>query len=140
MAGVMERLLAAMNAHDLDAMVHLFAEDYASEQPAHPARSFVGREQVRANWAAMLTGIPDFAAQLTRWTADGDTEWGEWRWVGTRADGQPFEARGVTLFTIRDDQIAAARLYMEQVEQGGADVAETVGRLSGRAPDRTPRA
>ena len=36
MAQIMDRLLAAMNAHDLDAFVACFAPDYASQQPAHP--------------------------------------------------------------------------------------------------------
>ena len=44
---VAERLDAAMNAHDVDAFVALFADDYDSVQPAHPDRAFRGREQVR---------------------------------------------------------------------------------------------
>ena len=31
--------------------------------------------------------------------------WTEWRWSGTRSDGQSFEMRGVTLFEITDDRI-----------------------------------
>ena len=47
---VIDRLLAAMNAHDLEAAVALFHENYRSEQPAHPGRAFVGRAQMHANW------------------------------------------------------------------------------------------
>jgi hypothetical protein len=46
---ISERLAAAMNAHDLDAFVALFAPDYDSAQPAHPDRAFTGSEQVRVN-------------------------------------------------------------------------------------------
>ena len=46
---VSERLVQAMNAHDLEAHVACFRDDYRSEQPAHPARTFTGREQVRQN-------------------------------------------------------------------------------------------
>src|SRR5215218_10143507 len=39
-AAVVERLLEAVNAHDLEAMVALFADDYQNETPAHPQRGF----------------------------------------------------------------------------------------------------
>jgi ketosteroid isomerase-like protein len=57
MSEIIDRLLAAMNAHDLEAAAALFHEDYHSEQPAHPGRAFVGREQMRANWAAMTSTL-----------------------------------------------------------------------------------
>jgi hypothetical protein len=34
---IIERLLEAVNAHDLEGQLALFNEDYRSEQPAHPA-------------------------------------------------------------------------------------------------------
>jgi len=46
---ILQRLLAAMNAHDLDAMVSCFADDYVNETPIHPLRGFRGNEQVRKN-------------------------------------------------------------------------------------------
>ena len=88
-----------MNAHHLDAVTALIHENYRSVQPAHPGRAFVGRDQMRANWEAMFTGIPDFHAAVTRSVQDGDTTWIEWHWSGTRSDGQPFEVRGVTLLS-----------------------------------------
>ena len=134
MTHVVERLAAALNAHDLESAVALIHPDYDSRQPAHPARDFVGRGQMRANWQAMLAGIPDFHADLVRSVVDGDVIWSEWHWTGSRVDGEPFEVRGVTLFTVRDDLVVAGRLYMEDVERTGADIDETVRRLSGRAP------
>jgi hypothetical protein len=56
-AEIMNRLLSAMNAHDLDAFVACFASDYDSQQPAHPARSFRGSDQVRKNWAGVFAGF-----------------------------------------------------------------------------------
>ena len=55
---MIERLVVAMNAHELDAAAGLIHEDYRSEQPAHPSRAFVGRAQMRANWEAMSEGSP----------------------------------------------------------------------------------
>lgn len=134
MSEVIERLVAAMNAHDLDAAAGFFHEAYRSEQPTHPGRVFVGRAQMRANWEAMFAGVPDFRAEICRSVQDGDTTWTEWRWSGTRGDGQAFEMRGVTLFEITGDQIAAGRLYMEETERKAAGIEQAVEALSGRRP------
>src|SRR5690348_6243436 len=107
MTDVVDRLAAAMNAHDLDAVAGLIHPDYRSEQPAHPGRAFTGRAQMLANWEAMLSGIPDFRAEICRSVHDGDTTWTEWRWSGTRSDGQAFEMRGVTLFEVAGGQVVA---------------------------------
>ena len=40
---VLQRLLVALNAHDLDALVACFADDYVNETPAHPRRGFRGQ-------------------------------------------------------------------------------------------------
>lgn len=131
---IIGRLVAAMNDHDLDGMVALFHPDYDSRQPAHPGRAFVGRDRVRANWGAMFTGIPDFRAELVRTAQDDEMNWCEWVWSGTRADGQPFEARGITLFRIRDDLIVAGTLYVEDLEQEAVGVEEAVEGMSGVRP------
>ena len=127
MTEIMGRLLTAMNAHELDAFVACFAEDYESEQPAHPSRAFRGSDQVRKNWEGVFAGVPDFTAELvlSRVTDEG-VEVGEWRWRGTHTDGAPFAMQGVIIAGIRDYQIAWARLYMETVEQGGVDIDEMV--------------
>ena len=138
MTEVIDRLAAAMNAHDLDAAAGFFHEDYGSEQPAHPGRAFTGRAQMRANWEAMFAGIPDFRAEIRRSVQDGDTTWTEWRWSGTRSDGQAFAMRGVTLFEITDGQIVAGRLYMEDVERDVTGIEQAVEDLSGRRPRPAP--
>jgi len=134
MTDVINRLAVAMNAHDLDVVAGLIDEDYRSEQPAHPARAFTGRAQMLANWEAMLAGIPDFHAEICRSVQDGEKAWTEWRWSGTRSDGQSFEMRGVTLFEIADDQIVAGRLYMEDVERDVTGIEQVVEALSGHRP------
>src|SRR6266699_4941259 len=84
-AVVVERLLAAINAHDLEAMVACFAEDFVNEWPAHPQRGFRGSQQVRRNWSQIFAGVPDLRARLPRIAVDGDTVWTEWDMVGTTA-------------------------------------------------------
>jgi ketosteroid isomerase-like protein len=119
---VMERLQAAQNQHDLEAFLDCIDPDYQSEQPVHPGSAFRGREQVRKNWSAMFSGVPDFRAELLRSTTEGDTAWSEWHWSGTHADGTRLEMRGVTIFGVRDNRIAWGRLYMEPVDQAGAGI------------------
>ena len=115
-----------MNAHDIDAFVDCFAEDYDSEQPAHPDRAFSGRDQVRRNWSAMFDGVPDFTAELVRVDTSGDVEWSEWRWRGTGLD-----MAGVIVAGIRDGRLRWARLYVEPVEQAGAGIDVAVRRIAG---------
>ncbi|MET0614346.1 MAG: nuclear transport factor 2 family protein [Thermoleophilaceae bacterium] len=125
------RLQAAMNARDIDAFVACFAEDYDSEQPAHPDRAFVGSDQVRENWSAIFSGVPDFSAELLSAAADGGTEWSEWRWRGTHADGTKLDMAGVVVAGVRDGLLQWARLYVEPVEQEGAGIEAAVRDMSG---------
>jgi ketosteroid isomerase-like protein len=127
MAEIMNRLLSAINAHDLDALVACFATDYDSEQPAHPSRAFRGRDQVRKNWEGVFAGVPDFAAELVlAVVTDDGVEVGEWRWHGTHTDGSQFGMQGVIVTGVRHNQIAWGRLYMEPIEQGGGNIDEMV--------------
>jgi ketosteroid isomerase-like protein len=129
MSSLVERLRDAANSHDAAAMAALFAEDYRSDQPLHPGRTFAGRAQVLANWTSVFEGVPEFVAELVAATVDGDTEWGEWSWRGRHPDGTSFAMRGVTVMRIRDGLIAEARLYMEPVESGGGDIDAAVREL-----------
>ena len=128
---MVENLREAINKHDLDAFVACFDAAYRSEQPAHPARAFHGRDQVRRNWSTFFTEVPDLRAELLASSIANDTEWGEWYWQGTRRTGGPFAMRGVTLMGIRDDHIVWGRLYMEEVEGAGEEIDQTVRRLAG---------
>jgi ketosteroid isomerase-like protein len=131
-AAVIAALAEATNAHDIDAFVALFAEDYESQQPAHPDRAFRGRDQVRANWSAVFTGVPDFRADLAATAVEGDCVWSEWRWRGRHTDGSRLDMAGVILFGVRAERIAWARLYVEPVEQEGQGIEAAVRDMSGR--------
>src|SRR6478609_9756787 len=99
---VVTRLTERTNAHDLEGMVALIHPDYRSEQPLHPARNFVGRAQMKANWAALLGAVADMRAELVGAAEQGDTVWGEWHWWGSLENGDLFDLRGVALFTVHD--------------------------------------
>src|SRR3954468_12038827 len=103
---VAERLDAALNAHDIDAFVACFVEEYESQQPAHPDRAFRGRDQVRENWSSIFASVPDFSADLLDVASAGDTLWTEWRWRGTHADNSRLEMAGVIVMGVRDGSIS----------------------------------
>jgi ketosteroid isomerase-like protein len=126
---VAARLQQAINAHDLEAVVALFAEDYRNETPAHPARGFSGAEQVRRNWTRILGSAPDLRADLVRSTTDGDVEWSEWSWAGTGLDGRPLQMAGVVVLGIVRGRAQWARFYLEPVDRGSDGVGAAVGRF-----------
>jgi ketosteroid isomerase-like protein len=128
---VVERIDAAMNAHDVDAFAACLAEDYESEQPAHPDRAFRGREQARRNWASIFASVPDFRSELVGAALVAGTEWSEWRWHGTHADGTRLEMAGVIIGGVRDGRLAWARLYVEDVERAGAGIEAAVRGMTG---------
>src|SRR3954454_19961201 len=127
---LMDRLTAAQNAHDLEAMLACIHEDYRSEQPLFPSRAFDGIDQVRANWSALLDAIPDFRSEVLRSAVDGDTVFAEVHWTGTKADGPTLDERGVTVMGLRGDRTAWGRLYVDQVARDDPGIDAVVRRMA----------
>jgi ketosteroid isomerase-like protein len=127
-ASVVARLERATNAHDLNALVACFAADYRNETPAHPARGFTGREQVRRNWEQIFAAIPDLTAKVLRQAVSGDEAWTEWEHRGTRRDGSMHMMRGVVIFGVSNGLLAWARFYLEPVQEGSENVDAAVRR------------
>jgi ketosteroid isomerase-like protein len=128
---VVERVNAALNAHDIEAFVACFDDDYQSDQPTHPDRAFRGRDQVRTNWSAIFQSVADFESELLRAVASDDTEWSEWRWHGTQRDGTPLDMAGVIVCGVRAGRLRWARLYIEPVDQRGAGIDAAVRHMAG---------
>jgi ketosteroid isomerase-like protein len=129
--GTAARMEAAINGHNLEALVSCFAPDVHSEQPAHPSRSFEGSDKVRANWTMIFSMVPDLKAALVRSTIGEGIEWAEWSWNGSRADGETFALRGVTIHGLEDDQVQWLHFYMEPLEQAGEGVETAVKKTVG---------
>jgi len=128
-AGVLARLERATNAHDVNALVACFAPDYRNDTPAHPERSFTGRDQVRRNWEQIFAFIPDLTANVLRSAVHGDEAWSEWEHRGTRRDGSVHMMRGVVIFGVANGLLTWARFYLEPVQQGGENIDAAVRRL-----------
>jgi ketosteroid isomerase-like protein len=128
-AGVIDRIVAATNAHDLDRLVDCFAPDYRNETPVHPSRGFVGRDQVHRNWAQLFDAISDLHCEVTAMAVNGDQVWSEWEMRGTRPDGSPHLMRGINLFRVSDGLVQAVRFYLEPVDTGVSTVDDAVADL-----------
>jgi hypothetical protein len=125
-ASLLLKLNEALNNHDIDAFVSLFDENYDSQQPVHPDRTFQGKELVRKNWSSNFEEMPDFSAHLVRQAINNDTIWSEWDWQGTRKDKTKLSMRGVMIMGVAGGKISWARLYVEPVEERGKGIEAAV--------------
>jgi hypothetical protein len=131
----LDRLVHAVNTHDLQALVGCFAEDYRNRTPAHPERGFTGRDQVRRNWAHIFAAVPDVRADILRFTTDGRFVWTEWELHGFRADASQFLMAGVVIFQVpANATITAATFYLEPVEHLSGSADQAVRQVAGEPP------
>jgi SnoaL-like domain len=138
MTTVLDRLLHATNAHDVDGIVGCFASGYRNETPVHPARSFTGRDQVRRNWEQILGFVSDIRATVLRASVQDGVIWSEWEHRGTRRDGTPHAMRGVIIFGVEDEVISWARFYLEPVQEADGDINYAVRAQVARPGAPTP--
>jgi ketosteroid isomerase-like protein len=111
------RLEVAINERDLEGLVQLFSADVLVEYPAHPSRTFRGRDQIWRNWAPIMAKLDDFRATVVRSAVNENSAWVEWLWQGTQADGSPGDMAGVVIHELDGDQIARVRFYLEPVDK-----------------------
>ncbi|MFI6402550.1 nuclear transport factor 2 family protein [Streptomyces sp. NPDC050548] len=122
MSTFLDDLQKAISARDLEALVSCFTEDYRCDMPTHPARSFVGQETVRGNWAGLFARVPDIEARVLRAVENGDVIWSEWEMSGTAVDGTPQLMRGVVIVRTEGDRASQANFYLDPVDQRLGDV------------------
>jgi ketosteroid isomerase-like protein len=127
MIELLERMRAALDAHDLDTFVGFFREDYIGERPRHPGAKISSRDDVYTNWLEVIADVPDLRIEVPAAVQDGDRIWSEWRAYGTSRNGSALELRGVIIFGVQDGQVAWSRMYMEPVEQEGLTLSELMG-------------
>ena len=115
---VLERMTAAFNRHDLDAIMALFTDECVFESPrgAEPwGTRFVGRAQVREGLAARFRGIPDVHYGDDSHFVGGERGASEWTLTGTTTDGERLEVRGCDLWTFEGGRIARKDSYWKIV-------------------------
>ena len=111
---VMDRFSAAWNAHDLDAIMDMTAEDcafHASAGPDAEGGRYRGREAVRAAYASIFATFPDGRWTNGRAMISGDMGLTWWRFVGTTAEGKKVEVDGCDILRFSGDKIALKDSY-----------------------------
>src|SRR5687767_8985994 len=99
--GTLRAVLDAFNRHDADALMEFFTDDAVFDSPrgSDPwGQRHVGREQVRAGFAARFAGIPDVRYGEDRHFVAGDRGVSEWRLTGTTTAGDRIDVRGCDLW------------------------------------------
>lgn len=116
---LLEELVAAFNAKDLDAIVGHFAEDgefLLAAGPAPHGVRFTGRAAIRAALAERFAAVPDIRWSDGRHWIFGTKALSEWRVRGTLPDGRRLDCLGCDLWEFRPDgKVAKKDTYYKQV-------------------------
>jgi beta-alanine degradation protein BauB len=106
---VLDRFMAAWNAHDVEALMTCMAEDCAfhgSSGPEVQGKRHVGRDAVRAAFAAIFETFPDAQWQGGTHTVSGDQGVSSWRFVAHDREGRKVEVDGCDLFAFDGELIS----------------------------------
>jgi quercetin dioxygenase-like cupin family protein len=117
----LERFADAWNAHDVDALMACMAEDCEFRAFAGSdadGRAHVGREAVRAAYAAVFETFPDAAWTDPRHVVAGDRGFSEWRFIGVDRQGDRSEVDGCDLFVFEGELIRLKNSYRKQRRPG----------------------
>ncbi len=118
---ILEQVLDAFNAHDLDRIMSFFADDCVLEMPrgSEPWGSrHQGKDAVRKALAGRFEGLPDVHYGNAQQFVDDKASTGmsKWTLTGTRRDGQRIEVWGCDFYTFRDGKITRKDSYWKIVE------------------------
>jgi len=116
----LKAFLAAFNAHDLDAIMGVFAEDCEFYMPRGTeawGTRYVGKSAVREGLATRVAGIPDVHyGDDNHWVA-GNLGISTWLLTGTTKTGEQIRVRGVDLLEFRDGKIVKKDSYWKIVQK-----------------------
>ena len=110
----------AFNRHDADALMDFMTDDCvfdaAGGNDVHGTR-YVGKDAVRAAFAAVFKTFPDAQWGHGSHFVAGNRGVSEWVFSGTHTQGFRIEAEGCDLFEFRDGLIAVKRAFRKDRPQ-----------------------
>jgi ketosteroid isomerase-like protein len=117
---LLREILAAFNAHDLDAIMACFADDCSFDMPRGPepwGARYEGKPAVREALASRFRGLPDVSYTDDRHWVRGDLGVSEWLLTGTTAEGRRVKVRGCDHWEFRDGKVVRKDSYWKLVER-----------------------
>ena len=102
----LEQLVAAFNAHDLDAIMRFFTDDCVLEMPRGKdpwGTRAEGSAAVRETLATRFQGLPDVHYGEDEHWVCGEHAVSKWLLTGTTRDGVQVRVRGCDLFDVAPD-------------------------------------
>ncbi|MDF3074760.1 MAG: ketosteroid isomerase [Alphaproteobacteria bacterium] len=117
----LKELCAAFNAHDLDRIMALFADDCVLQMPRgnRPWGSrFEGKADVRAALATRFEGLPDVHYGDEEHFVDeaAGTGMSKWLLTGTTREGESKKVRGCDFYKFRNGRVISKDSYWKIVE------------------------
>ncbi len=112
---VIERFNAALNRHDVDAVMALMTADCIFENtfPAPDGERYEGQPAVRRFWERLLAESPGANFTTEEIFTAGDRGVVRWRYAWGNHAGPSGHVRGVDLFRVRDGQVAEKLSYVK---------------------------
>jgi len=111
---VIERFNEAFNRHNAEALALLLTDDTVFEDtsPAPDGRRIEGKAAVVEFWREWFTRNTDSVFEAEDVIVTGDRAVVRWIYRKSR-NGQPWHLRGVDVFTVRGDKVAAKLAYVK---------------------------
>lgn len=116
----LEQILAAFNAHDLDAIMKFFADDCELNMPRGKepwGTRHIGKAAVREALATRFAGLPDVHYGEARHWVTGNLGVSTWLLTGTTKSDDRIRVRGVDLLEFQAGRIIKKDSYWKIVEK-----------------------
>jgi ketosteroid isomerase-like protein len=109
-----DRFNDAFNRHDADALADVLTDDTVFEDTSPPpdGRRIEGKAAVVEFWRGWFTRNSDAVFEAEDVIVSGDRAVVRWIYRKPR-NGQPWHLRGVDVFTVRDEKVAAKLAYVK---------------------------
>jgi ketosteroid isomerase-like protein len=115
---VLNKIVDAFNAHDVDTLVDSFAEDGEMLLAAGPdiwGTRLKGKAAIREALTKRFAGTPDIQWTEGKSWISGDNAVSEWRVTATQPNGQKLDLLGCDLWQFSNGKIVKKDTYYKQV-------------------------